>query len=375
MKFGMFYPVAVASEADLGKGLWELDRKRYMTAIDELREQAIAADETGWTSMMFAEHHFEIEGYHVTPNPLMLNVYLAQHTKRLRQGQMGLVLPNWNPLRLAEDIAMADHLTGGRLDVGLSRGYQPRSVGVMGQHYRANAAGTGRAEVEAVNRKIVEEWFEVMRRSWTEDLWEYEGEFISVPPRGLEWKHPISVKLNAGVEDGILTRVATVPKPKQLPYPPLFTTLSQSPETINWSARIGASVVTLAADLDIVRWVFQTYVDEAAKHGRKLRSGEYSTKGGMVLCRNVAVGRHARGSDGDRAAGVGFLDPLARRIRLLRSAADERPGRAGAENFRADARERNADRRHARRGRRGNPAPERYAQRRLHHLHYVCWND
>ena len=147
--------------------------------------------------MMFAEHHFEIEGYHVTPNPLLLNVYLAQHTKRLRQGQMGLVLPNWNPLRLAEDIAMTDHLTGGRLDIGLSRGYQPRSVGVMGQHYHANAAGTGRAEVEAVSRKIVEEWFEVMRRSWSEDLWDYEGEFISVPPKGLEWKHPISARLNA----------------------------------------------------------------------------------------------------------------------------------------------------------------------------------
>ena len=93
MKFGMFYPVAVASEADLGNGLWGLDRVRYDRAIQDLREQAICADETGWTSMMFAEHHFEIEGYHVTPNPLMLNVYLAQHTKRLRQGQMGLVLP------------------------------------------------------------------------------------------------------------------------------------------------------------------------------------------------------------------------------------------------------------------------------------------
>ena len=57
----------------------------------------------------------------------------------------------------------------------LSRGYQPRSVGVMGQHYHANAAGTGRAEVEATNRKIVEEWFEVMRRSWTEDLWDLSG--------------------------------------------------------------------------------------------------------------------------------------------------------------------------------------------------------
>jgi hypothetical protein len=68
MKFGMFYPVAVASEADLGKGLWGLDRDRYVSTLEELREQAICADQTGWTSMMFAEHHFEIEGYHVTPN-------------------------------------------------------------------------------------------------------------------------------------------------------------------------------------------------------------------------------------------------------------------------------------------------------------------
>jgi alkanesulfonate monooxygenase SsuD/methylene tetrahydromethanopterin reductase-like flavin-dependent oxidoreductase (luciferase family) len=290
VKFGMFYPAAVASEDELGKGLWGLDRARYAKTIDELREQAICADETGWTSMMFAEHHFEIEGYHVTPNPLMLNIYLAQHTKRLRQGQMGLVLPNWNPLRLAEDIAMADHLTGGRLDVGLSRGYQPRSVGVMGQHYHAGAAGTGRAETEATNRKIVEEWYEVMRRCWTEDLWSFQGEFISIPPSGLEWKHPVSARLMAGVEDGILKQIASVPKPKQLPHPPLFTTLTQSPETLNWSARIGSSVVTLAANLDIVRWVFQSYIDEAAKHGRPLRFGEYSAGGGVVLCRNLAVG-------------------------------------------------------------------------------------
>lgn len=291
MKFGMFYPVAVASEAELGTGLWGLDRQRYGNTLEELREQAIVADETGWTSMTFAEHHFEIEGYHVTPNPLMLNVYLSQHTKRLRQGQMGLVLPNWNPLRLAEDIAMADHMTGARLDVGLSRGYQPRSVGVMGQHYHANASGTGRAEVEATNRKIVEEWFEVMYRSWTEDLWSLDGEFIKVPPQGLEWKHPISSRLAAGVENGVLKQIATVPKPKQLPHPPLFTTLTQSPETLKWSARIGSSVVTLAANLDIVRWVFQSYVDEAAKHGRQLKFGEYSPRGGVVLCRNLAVGR------------------------------------------------------------------------------------
>lgn len=161
----------------------------------------------------------------------------------------------------------------------------------MGQHVHANAAGTGRAEVEAVNRRVVEEWFEVMRRSWTEDLWDFQGEFIAVPPKGLEWTHPISAKLKAGVENGALKQVATVPKPLQQPFPPLFTTLSQSPETLNWSARIGSTVVTLAANLDIVRWVFQSYVDEAARHGRKLRFGEYSPRGGVALCRNLAVGR------------------------------------------------------------------------------------
>ena len=146
MEFALFYPVSLGSPdaQALGTGLLGLDRGLYTRAVDELREQAICADETGWTSFMMAEHHFEVEGYHVTPNPLLLNVHLAAHTTRLRHGQMGLVLPNWNPLRLAEDIAVADHLTGGRLDIGLSRGYQTRSVGVLGQHpahRRAQPAG------------------------------------------------------------------------------------------------------------------------------------------------------------------------------------------------------------------------------------------
>jgi hypothetical protein len=46
-----------------------LQRVQKVRAVDELREQAICADETGWTSFMMAEHQFEVEGYHVTPNP------------------------------------------------------------------------------------------------------------------------------------------------------------------------------------------------------------------------------------------------------------------------------------------------------------------
>jgi alkanesulfonate monooxygenase SsuD/methylene tetrahydromethanopterin reductase-like flavin-dependent oxidoreductase (luciferase family) len=289
VKFSLFYPVAVASAAELGTGLLGLDHGRYQRTLAELREQAQCADEYGWTSLMLAEHHFEVEGYQVTPNPLMLNVFLAQHTTRLRHGQMGLVLPNWNPLRLAEDIAMADHLTGGRLDIGLSRGYQTRAVGVLGQHFGVGIAGSDRAEVEARNRRVFEEWFELMRRSWTSDLWSYASDLIQVPPPGLAWPHPISARLNAGVTDGQLTQVATVPKPLQTPYPPLFTTLTQSPATLDWAARVGSSIVTIASDPNMVNGLFQAYADAAGRYGREVRPGQWRPDGGVALCRFLSV--------------------------------------------------------------------------------------
>ncbi|MFI5611932.1 LLM class flavin-dependent oxidoreductase [Amycolatopsis sp. NPDC051903] len=289
MKFSLFYPVSLGSPdtKPLGSGLLGLDAGLYGRAVAELREQAVRADETGWTSLMMAEHHFEVEGYHVTPNPLLLNVHLAAHTKRLRHGQMGLVLPNWNPLRLAEDIAVADHLTGGRLDIGLSRGYQARSVGVLAQHVGASSAGA--EATDARNRRVFEEWFDVMRRSWTEDLWSREGEFIQVPPAGLPWAHPISTRLGAGVADGQVAQLATVPKPVQLPHPPVFTTVTKSAASIEWAAKVGSSIVTLATGDDVVHGIFQSYADAAAKHGRTVRPGEYRPEGGVALCRLVAV--------------------------------------------------------------------------------------
>lgn len=290
MEFSLFYPVAVGRAGRLGTGLLGLDTGLYGSAIAELREQAICADEYGWTSLMLAEHHFEVEGYQVTPNPLMLNVYLAQHTKRLRHGQMGLVLPNWNPLRLAEDIAMADHLTGGRLDIGLSRGYQTRSVGTLAQHYHVGAAGTGRDAVEARNREVFEEWFEVMHRAWTEDLWSYSGTHIQVPPPGLAWPHPISARLGAGITDGVVTEVTTVPKPLQTPHPPLFTTLTQSPQTLDWAARVGSTIVTIATDPQMTRGLFEGYAAAAASYGREVSVGEYRRDGGVALCKMLAVG-------------------------------------------------------------------------------------
>ena len=86
-------------------------------------EMAAFADQLGFDSVWLAEHHFSSYGY--CPNPLLMAVKLAERTKKARIGIGVMVVPFYHPLRLAEEIGMADQLTDGRLDLGVGRGYQP----------------------------------------------------------------------------------------------------------------------------------------------------------------------------------------------------------------------------------------------------------
>ncbi len=315
MKFSLFHPVTVGSGDRLGTGLLGLEPQLYTAAVAGLREQAIAADESGWNSLMLAERHFEVEGYQVTPNPLLLNVYLAQHTKRLRHGQMGLMLPAWNPLRLAEDIAIADHLTGGRLDVGLSRGHPARAGGVLGHRGADEKAAAER------DRELFEEWFEIMLLAWTEELLSYEGNFLRIPTRGVPWPHPTSERLGAGVKDGVLTALGTVPKPLQAPHPPLYTTTAGDPQTVQWAARVGSALITTATLPHRIREVTETYAGTAAASGTNVYLNRWRPGGGVALCRLLAVaptheqalrtGEQAMPFLGDRLGALGFFENAA----------------------------------------------------------------
>jgi alkanesulfonate monooxygenase SsuD/methylene tetrahydromethanopterin reductase-like flavin-dependent oxidoreductase (luciferase family) len=101
--------------------------------LEELREQAQLADQLGYDSISFTEHHFHVEGFELSNNPVLLDLFVALNTKRIRIGQLGIVLPAQNPLRVAEDIAMLDHMSGGRANAGFARGYQRRWVDTMAQ--------------------------------------------------------------------------------------------------------------------------------------------------------------------------------------------------------------------------------------------------
>src|SRR5579863_5954654 len=94
------------------------------------KTEAIARtmDELGYDTLWLAEHHFQREGYECIPNLLLTAVHLAHLTKDLKIGCGFNITPMWHPLRLAEDYAAADILTGGRTVFGVGRGYHSREV-------------------------------------------------------------------------------------------------------------------------------------------------------------------------------------------------------------------------------------------------------
>ncbi|MEE9247204.1 MAG: LLM class flavin-dependent oxidoreductase [Dehalococcoidia bacterium] len=168
MKFGAFF----------------LNQSPEMRPSDEVYgrsiEMAVAADQLGFDSVWLAEHHFSSYGY--CPHPLLMAVKIAERTKNVRIGIAVMVIPFFHPLRLAEDIAMADQLMDGRLDLGVGRGYQPFEFERFGVPIEEN--------MERFN-----EIMDIVTRCLSEDGVSYQGKYFQFPethtfPRPLQKPHP-----------------------------------------------------------------------------------------------------------------------------------------------------------------------------------------
>ena len=115
---------------------------------------------------------------------MLLDLYIGMQTQNIRVGQLGIVLPAANPLRVAEDIAMLDHMTGGRANAGFARGYQRRWVDVLGQHAHGvhGALPDQHDAIDQANRDAFEENYRLVKRAWTEEMIEgYEGKLWTIP--------------------------------------------------------------------------------------------------------------------------------------------------------------------------------------------------
>src|SRR5581483_2117196 len=157
----------------------------------------------------------------------------------------GIVLPASNPIRVAEDIAMLDHMSGGRANAGFARGYQRRWVDVMAQqtHGIHGALPHQHDAIDDANRAAFEECFQIVKKCWTEPMLTHQGKYWKIPAGDTPWTFDTTEKWGAGVENGILKSVGVIPKPLQKPHPPLFQPFASSESTIRWCAREGVTAV------------------------------------------------------------------------------------------------------------------------------------
>jgi len=164
------------------------------TAFDKATAIAQIMDRNGYDTFWMAEHHFQPEGYECIPNLLLLDVHLAHLTKNIKLGCGFNIAPMWHPLRLAEDFATADILTGGRVVFGLGRGYHTREIETFGAPLLDQAA----------NRELFEEQAEIIFKSFNQRSFSHHGQYYDIPPkvpyRGYE-----------------LEEITLVPRPKNLP--------------------------------------------------------------------------------------------------------------------------------------------------------------
>ncbi len=287
MKASLFYLPSVGSRADIEQGMAGLRGDLYQQMLREVTAEAQLADELGYNSISFTEHHFHIEGFELSNNPVLLDLYIAMQTKRIRVGQLGIVLPAQNPIRVAEDIAMLDHMSGGRANAGFARGYQRRWVDVLAQqlHGVHGAIPAQHDAIDQANRAAFEEHFPIIKPAWTHPMMSVQGKYWHSPGDGIPWDIEATRRYGTGVDDAnIVRQVGVVPKPLQQPHPPIFQPFASSENTIRWCAREGVTAILPPMHVGLQNHLYDVYREAAAAAGRTLTPGE-----GLGVLRDLVI--------------------------------------------------------------------------------------
>lgn len=276
----------------------------YQDMLQGLIEVSKAADDLGYWGITHVEHHGHSEGMEISPAPLMLNIYAGMHTKRLMHGQLGLVLPAHDPVRLAEEIAIADHMLKGRLFVGMARGYQARWQNVLCQKFGVTSTNSDQGEADQRNRVLFNEHFKIMKLAWENDLLTYDGPTYQVPfpYQGIpNWPPAETITGQYGVpgevdENGTVKGLSVVPKPYTSPHPQLFQAFGASPGTLRWCGEENVTPTILTGPVENLRNLMNIYIEGAESAGRSPKFGE-----GIGVCRTFYIFPNGTSKDEVRA--------------------------------------------------------------------------
>ena len=237
-------------------------KKPYTEILNNARDIAVYCDKNNWNSIWFTEHHFNHEGMESCPNPLMLGTDIAARTKNIRIGQAANIITFHNPIRLAEDIATLDHLSNGRLEVGIGRGIYGREA----IHMNVEAD----LKDQAKNKRLFEETLTIMKKAWTEKFFSHQGEFYTYPAPDFVWQHDMSPANEDFVDlkTNKLKKISVIPKPLQKPHPPLSQVVD-SPGSIEWAAKNGIKTIMWIPTIKTLKKRFDIYKNARSETEKK----------------------------------------------------------------------------------------------------------
>ncbi len=214
-KFGLWYDLR--NPAQWHQPLGQL----YRDSVD----QAVWAEQLGFGSAWFSEHHFSDDDY--ASSPLSVCAAVGARTSKMQIGTNIIVSALHDPIRLAEDATALSLLTGNRFELGVGLGYHRREFEAFGRVLKQRPS-------------LFEDSIEVIKHAWTPESARYEGKRYSSP------------------------ELPVTPKPEQAPR---IVIGAQSQVGIDRAARMTDGVITLSNDH------FQWYLDALAKYGKSVEDG------------------------------------------------------------------------------------------------------
>jgi alkanesulfonate monooxygenase SsuD/methylene tetrahydromethanopterin reductase-like flavin-dependent oxidoreductase (luciferase family) len=257
---------------------WPERRVPLQQVYERALERIVVMDRAGYDAVWLAEHHFTT--YSVCPSVHLMALEAAHRTERLRIGTAVSLAALYHPLRLAEEVALLDVLTGGRINWGAGRGFEPAEFATFGVPMEETASRFR----EAV---------EIVLAAWTNARLTFHGEF---------WD---------------FDDVEVLPKPAQSPHPPTWVAAT-STAAISWSASKGLAILMDPhASFSEIAAKYAQYVAELAGHGfppptdtpmARLVAVAANDADAERIARNGAawtIGAYAHGTDGPAQGGLG----------------------------------------------------------------------
>ena len=201
MEFGLFIGGWVPDYLDGRNDAYEHERLINETRIAE------AGDRSNWKYVWVTEHHFLAEYSHISANEVVMPHILARTDRiRVASGIINVTPPVNHPARIAERVAMLDHLSGGRFDFGTGRGSST-----------TEQAGFGITDPD-LTKEMFDEVMPEFRKMWGQDSYSFDGRFFSMPERNV------------------------LPKPYVKPHPPMWVAAG-NPDTFEKAAKLGLGVI------------------------------------------------------------------------------------------------------------------------------------